>query len=960
MVLGGPNLPQPPALRFRERVAALGGLRIDEILFHDAEGCRRSLQQVKAFADETPQLTETDLAAVESQVARGFVAHARMHLSRLLREDRDAALRLLDEFDRAPRLDTLPALLDAIEGINFAQRNPVESLRTSLTAAFAAQPEVAQRLALLAGRWLTGGMPRHRPAGSAVLVGAYGSGRSRVVEGFLKVLQAQGLAGEETHEEIDLRAYATSDNGPQRLVERLASMSQRSGRRVYAFDAVDLAPPAVKDVLQSLAATGSANAGGNAASLDGRFLFFMIARDPAGTLGNAFLNEVQEVITLSAPTAAQVEEMVAAEMARFAGDFAVHAGVRLEIDAAVSASLVPRVIERGGFGHSVPAIVEERLRLPVADLRTQGVMRDGSARLVVEDGALVLVQGRERMVLPERGRGAIAAAPLDLEAEIAKLVGLEPVKVMLRALRKQLVADQRRRDAGLAQRTGQTRHMLFLGNPGTGKTTVARLVARMLRGLGVLREGQLVEVTRADLVASYVGQTAPKTLEVVQRALGGVLFIDEAYALTRGDDPFGKEAVDTLVREIEDRRDDLVVILAGYSKEMGEFLQSNSGLASRFPHRFEFPDYTAAELARIALIEAKGRGFAVDDGVEARLAEHFEGKVVAGRNDQGNGRLARTVVEAAIGRQSGRVADQPGLAPEAMQRLLAEDFGVGADDAAREAGASRDALAALDDIVGLEAIKEFVRDLAAEIKATERRRALGLPADASRSLHMVFKGNPGTGKTTVARIVGRLLKELKVLKMGHVVEVDRAGLVAGYVGQTALKTQEKIREALGGLLFVDEAYALADAGGGQGSFGREALDTLVKGMEDHRDSLVVVLAGYSGDMERLLDVNAGLRSRFPNVIEFADYSPAELLQIAERMLAVRGLVASPEALARIRAACAAAAGDPAAGNGRFVRNLLEAAVRRQSRRLLDVAEPTRDDLVALEAIDIPEVSCRLT
>jgi SpoVK/Ycf46/Vps4 family AAA+-type ATPase len=952
MVLGGPNLPQLPALRFRERVAALGGLRIDQILFHDAEGCRRSLQQVKAFADETLHLTETELAAVETQVVRGFVAHARSHLYSLLREGRDTALRLLDEFDRSPRLDALPALLDAIEGINFAQRDPVERSRAALAAAFAEQPDVAQRLALLAGRWLTGGMPRHRPAGSTVLVGAYGSGRSKVVEDFLKVLRAQQLAGDEPHEEIDLRAYSTPDSGPRRLVERLATLSQRSGRRVYAFDAVELATPAVKDVLQSLAATGSANAGGNTASLDSRFLFFMITRDPAGTLGNAFLSAVQEVITLAAPTRAQVEAMVVSQTAAFARDFAIHAGVRLEIDAAVDAHLAPLVLERGGFGHAVPAVVEEQLRLPVADLRTQGAFRGGRAQLTVQDGALLLVQGRERIPLPVRSRRA--AAPLDFDAELAALVGLEPVKDMLRALRKQLIADQRRRDAGLEQRTGQTRHMLFLGNPGTGKTTVARVVARMLRELGVLREGQLVEVTRADLVASYVGQTAPKTLEVVKRALGGVLFIDEAYALTRGEDPFGKEAVDTLVREIENHRDDLVVILAGYTKEMGEFLQSNSGLGSRFPNRFEFPDYSAAELARIALIEAESRGFSVVEGVEARLASFFEGKVVAGRNDQGNGRLARTVVEAAIGRQSGRVADQPELPREAMQTLFAEDFGVGDADSARSDGASRDALAALDDIVGLEAIKEFVRDLAAEIKATERRRALGLPADASRSLHMVFKGNPGTGKTTVARIVGQLLKELRVLKMGHVVEVDRAGLVAGFVGQTALKTQEKIREALGGLLFVDEAYALADADGGQGSFGREALDTLVKGMEDHRDSLIVVLAGYSGDMERLLDVNAGLRSRFPNVIEFADYSPVELQQIAERMLGQRGLVASPEALSRIAALCSLVAGDLAAGNGRFVRNLLEAAVRRQSRRLSRIAEPTREDLIALEAVDIPE------
>jgi SpoVK/Ycf46/Vps4 family AAA+-type ATPase len=217
---------------------------------------------------------------------------------------------------------------------------------------------------------------------------------------------------------------------------------------------------------------------------------------------------------------------------------------------------------------------------------------------------------------------------------------------------------------------------------------------------------------------------------------------------------------------------------------------------------------------------------------------------------------------------------------------------------------------------------------------------------------MVFKGNPGTGKTTVARIIGRMLKDLKILKSGHVVEVSRAGLVAGYVGQTALKTQERIREALGGLLFVDEAHALADGDAGAASFGREALDTLVKGMEDHRESLVVVIAGYSAGIEQLLDQNPGLRSRFPNVIEFEDYSTEEMVEIAKRMLDARGLVATEAVLSRIRAACEAAVGDPVAGNGRFVRNLVEAVLRRQARRLSQVTEPTRADLMSLEVGDI--------
>lgn len=933
----------------------LGELQIDQVLYLEAANCRRSMEQLQTFANEVTHLTDADLTALEVQVAKGLVAHARDHLSALLRDEGEEALALLDEFDRSPSLDSLPDLLEAIKGINAAKSDPLLAMRAAMAAKFAAQPEVEKRLALLAGRWLSGGMRRDRPAGSAVIAGPYGCGRSRLVAAFHDVLHARGLASDSPVEEIDLSDYAAHERGVAEFLNRVTELAQANGRRVFVFDNCELASPALKEELRSLAATGSAISGDPALSLDNRFLFFIVAREPAAALGAAFIRTVQEVIELPALSSQQLEAMVATETQAFARDFSTSAGVTLEFDAAVHAHLVTRVLERGGLGHSVSEVVEQWLRLPVADLLTQGVLKARTAKIVVDVEKLHLEQGQDRTELPAVGVIPGKTPVFEFEAEINKLVGLEPVKEMLRAVQKQLLADQRRRNAGLRQSSSPVRHMLFLGNPGTGKTTVARIVARMLRQLGVLREGQLVEVTRADLVAAYVGQTARKTLDAVRQALGGVLFIDEAYALTRGDDAFGREAVDTLVREIENHRDDLVVILAGYTKEMGEFLDSNSGLQSRFPHRFEFPDYTATELVKIALREAQGRGFSVADDVGPRLVGLFEEKVIAGRTDQGNGRLARTLVEAAITRQSTRIADQPDLDPRDLQILLAQDFGVSDLDARASEAEKQNALDELDAIVGLQSVKDFVRDLAAEIRASERRRSLDLPVESARSLHLVFKGNPGTGKTTIARIIGRLLKDLKILKLGHVVEVSRSGLVAGYVGQTALKTQAKIREALGGLLLIDEAHALADGNPGAVSFGREALDTLVKDMEDYRESLIVVLAGYPAGMERLLDQNPGLRSRFPNVIEFEDYSKEEMFEIAQRMLRARGLVATEAAQDRIRAACEAAAGDPVAGNGRFVRNLVEAVLRRQARRLAHVADPTREDLMTLEADDMSGV-----
>ena len=247
----------------------------------------------------------------------------------------------------------------------------------------------------------------------------------------------------------------------------------------------------------------------------------------------------------------------------------------------------------------------------------------------------------------------------EINKELEDVVGLNMVKNYVKSLQSHILIQQRRKQQGM-KTTDVSKHMIFTGNPGTGKTTIARLISRYMKAIGALSQGQLVEVTRADLVGRYVGHTAPLTMQVIKSALGGVLFIDEAYALYRGkDDSFGLEAIDTLVKAMEDYREDLIVILAGYSKEMETFLESNSGLKSRFPNVINFPDYTGEELMKIALVIARSKGYTLDSDIEAPLQEYFD-KVQA--NDSvksGNGRLARNVVEDAILKQSERLMNEP-------------------------------------------------------------------------------------------------------------------------------------------------------------------------------------------------------------------------------------------------------------------------------------------------------------
>jgi SpoVK/Ycf46/Vps4 family AAA+-type ATPase len=542
-----------------------------------------------------------------------------------------------------------------------------------------------------------------------------------------------------------------------------------------------------------------------------------------------------------------------------------------------------------------------------------------------------------------------------LLGELNGLVGLDSVKREVATLVGLHQVSKRRQEARLHAPPPMSRHLVFAGPPGTGKTTVARLFGRILAALGVISGGQMVEVARADLVAEHVGGTAVKTTAKFEEAVGGILFVDEAYTLS-GDGSahdFGREAIDALVKLMEDRRDEVVVIVAGYAPQMRTFLDANPGLSSRFSKTIEFESYTSAELVTIVGGLCRTHHYALEYETQEALRRHFD--KMPRTETFGNGRAARQVFEDMLGRQAYRLARTPDAPELELARLLPEDLG---EQAVRRGDTSQEQrrvvdglLRRLDAMIGLDEVKREVSDLVDLINSARVRAEAGLPAP-SMSRHLVFAGPPGTGKTTVARLYGKLLAAMGVLRTGQMVEVARADLVGQYVGQTAVKTTAVFNKARGGILFIDEAYALSSGGGEGHDFGREAIDTLVKLMEDHRDEIVVVAAGYTHDMRKFLASNAGLASRFSHQIRFASYTADELVAIFEELAHGAGYEVDGPSMQVLRQHFDGLRRDETFGNGRYARQLLDRAVTRQASRLRGHTQPTVDDLRQLLAVDV--------
>src|SRR3984885_9515585 len=554
---------------------------------------------------------------------------------------------------------------------------------------------------------------------------------------------------------------------------------------------------------------------------------------------------------------------------------------------------------------------------------------------------IVIVETDEQ---PETSPMELALAKLDA------MVGLAPVKGEVRGLIARMQVEQKRRDQGLDV-SALSQHMVFTGPPGVGKTEVARLVGEIFRGLKVLRKGHVVETDRAGLVAGYTGQTAPKTLDRCREALDGILFIDEAYSLAapagEGGANFGKEAIDTLLKFMEDNRDRIVVIVAGYRNEMRRFIDSNPGLGSRFSKTVDFPSYDANELCEIFRRMAARQQFALPDGFEAKLRPWIEGRSKA--EDWANGREMRTLLEKTREAQALRVAGDPSAD---ISLVTIEDVVLATGQKIEDNQISvAAALEKLDAMVGLAPVKQEVKRLTARLEVEQKRREQGLPI-AALSQHMVFTGPPGVGKTEVARVIGEIFRSLKVLRKGQIVETDRSGLVAGYVGQTATKTLDKCREALDGILFIDEAYTLAaNAGFGVGhDFGKEAIDTLLKFMEDNRDRIVVIVAGYPNEMRRFIESNPGLSSRFTKTVDFPAYGTADLCEILKRMAEQQHFTLPADFASALTTWIEGRLKSSDWGNARSMRTVLEKAREAQAIRIAmdadaDLSRIATEDLV---------------
>jgi len=572
---------------------------------------------------------------------------------------------------------------------------------------------------------------------------------------------------------------------------------------------------------------------------------------------------------------------------------------------------------------------------------------------------------RDHQTAQSRPRPQISVE--DAMAELDAMIGLTSVKEQVRSIAASIEAARRRTVAGISTERPM-RHFVFLGPPGTGKTTVARVLAKIFYAFGLLPMPEVIEAHRADLVGEFLGATAIKTNELVDSALGGVLFIDEAYSLVNeGDgqaDRFGTEAVQTLLKRAEDNRENLIIILAGYEKQMESFLASNPGLASRFATRLKFPSYSPPEMMALAEAALDRRGEMLDPDARPvlwRTLEEVGRRRIA--DELGNGRFVRSLLEKAGQARDVRV--MTGMAEPEPKDLITIRGGDleqayaeltsrlrGYEDTPTVEGA----IAELSVLVGLEPVKQQVRAIAAQLRVAKMRDIHGLTSQPP-ARHFVFTGPPGTGKTTVARILGRIFAAHGLLVRPEVIEAHRADLVGEHLGSTAIKTNKLIDSAIGGVLFIDEAYSLHNDGySGGDAFGAEAVQTLLKRAEDDRDRLVIVLAGYPDDMDRFLRSNPGLASRFSTRVTFPSYHPAELVQIAKKLASQTGdkfEEAAEGVLAVIFAHACEAGRIDQLGNGRFARSLFERACACRDLRVVRLGDQaTQQDLTTLTAADV--------
>ena len=619
-------------------------------------------------------------------------------LNRMIEENRKSISELSNSYNYSDEdIASLKSEIEADFGVKIetpenvvigkASKEVFTNIENDLKERVIGQNKACEDIAIAFRRPYVVGSDPTKIRNSIIVYGSNGTGRHLMIETTGKLLKKYGLTVSDEVFTLDMSRYQSSTQEILFLQDLYVALNGKNP--IILIENFEEANPIFNRMLSELTENGTCilnkrytfvknqlqEATSNLSSdvidhLNGnnKTLIFVSEKNPTKLMdifGKTFVETVPDKIQ----TEKLSEEALDKIINQLLESLEERSETQLEIDVTVDASLkeyLKKVYEPSDGMDSISPVVRKIYNRLVDVALTQDDLRNVSIKY---DETIKAIFNEQEIDLSIEDDSSKERA--EIQKELDDIVGLDMVKEYLLSLENHIKISQIRKQRGL--KTAEiSKHMIFTGNPGTGKTTIARIVSRMMKVCGILKQGQLVEVTRADLVGKYVGHTAPLTMEVINSALGGVLFIDEAYSLYRGkDDSFGLEAIDTIVKAMEDHRDDLIVILAGYSKEMKEFLTANSGLKSRFANIIHFDDYTGEEMMLIAKSIAKGKDYVIDDSACKPLQDYFT--MVQAKNDpnSGNGRLARNMVEAAILKQSKRLLDNPDAD---MNVLLIEDF----------------------------------------------------------------------------------------------------------------------------------------------------------------------------------------------------------------------------------------------------------------------------------------------
>ncbi len=553
------------------------------------------------------------------------------------------------------------------------------------------QDEFLHKLSLAFKRPHVMGSQENKPFSSIIVSGKTGTGRHTAINLIAENLSKVNYLKGEKPVYINLALYPTSSDSKLFIQDFFAAVQSTAG--VIVLENYEKCHKSLYTILADVVLTGKVQLGARYANQKGmlidvgsalvpnaisniscedRYIVFLTTKKDTefvDSFGSGFVNAIDDVCVTGTFSAQSLREI----SAKIINELKEKTQKVLAFEIEFEQDLDIYFSSKFSIAQGVNSIEDYSLKCykELSEYKLETSHSKASCKAYLDDGVLKFEFNDTTLSVENQYEDS--AGVIEVKAKMDDIIGLKPVKDYILSLEENYKVQKMRSNLGLKMES-PSMHMIFTGNPGTGKTTIARIVSKYLKAMGVLSGGQLIEVSRSDLVGKYVGHTAPLTMQVIESAIGGVLFIDEAYSLYRySDDSFGLEAIDTLVKGMEDNRDNLLVILAGYTNEMKSFLESNSGLESRFPNVIEFPDYTGEELWEISLSIAKGKGYKVDESVKDKLISYYNKKQEESMKTSGNGRMARNVIEDAVLKQSQRLIKDNS---DEYELLLDTDFEV--------------------------------------------------------------------------------------------------------------------------------------------------------------------------------------------------------------------------------------------------------------------------------------------